>query len=367
MILIRRLFLPLIVPCVLASALLHAASAVAQTTGAGASSSGNRIEGDLKFLPIPYINYNRSIGLQGGALPLVMFNPVKRDSISPSSMAGMFGMYSGNKTWVFMVFCRIYLDKDNWRLAGAWGRGDYNFQFFLESPVDDWIPYSTDVDVAFAQLQRRLYRQLYGGISYVHLYFETRLDALPDRSTETALHGLGCDLSLDHRSSIYYPRSGFVSNMRLFTYPAAFGNETASDKLVFDYNHFAPSRHGLDVIATRFFAGAGLGDLAFDQQFIVGQRRDIRGYTQGAYRGDYMLALQGEYRWRIRERLGAVGFAGLATVFDGINEDDDGKPLPGLGVGVRFTADTETNMNIGLDWAVGVDDWGIYFGLGEAF
>jgi hypothetical protein len=79
-----------------------------------------------------------------------------------------------------------------------------------------------------------------------------------------------------------------------------------------------------------------------------------------------MLALQGEYRWNFHPRLGAVGFAGVATIFDAVNADDDGKLLPSVGTGFRFTADTETNMNVGMDIAVGLDDWGIYFRIGEA-
>lgn len=178
---------------------------------------------------------------------------------------------------------------------------------------------------------------------------------------------MGLSLALDHRSSVYYPRTGFESTLKYFTYPSAFGNETDLDKIEFEYNHFVPARGDRDVIAGRFFAGLGIGDLAFEQQFIVGQRQDIRGYTQGAFRGDYLLAIQGEYRWNFRPRLSAVGFAGLATVFETVNEDDDGRLLPGIGAGFRFTADTETNMNVGMDIAVGIDDWGIYFRLGEAF
>ena len=115
-----------------------------------------------------------------------------------------------------------------------------------------------------------------------------------------------------------------------------------------------------------FFSGLGIGDLNFNQQFIVGNT-DIRGYTQGAFRGNYQLALQGEYRYNFENRWGLVGFFGLATIFESINPDDDGTILPGAGVGFRFTADKETHMNVGMDIAAGKDDWGIYFRLGEAF
>jgi hypothetical protein len=57
----------------------------------------------------------------------------------------------------------------------------------------------------------------------------------------------------------------------------------------------------------------------------------------------------------------------VATVFNAINEADDGKLLPGIGTGIRFRAFQETNMSVGLDVAVGIEDWGIYFQIGEAF
>jgi len=120
------------------------------------------------------------------------------------------------------------------------------------------------------------------------------------------------------------------------------------------------------VFATRVFSGIGLGEVNFNQQFIIGNT-DIRGYSKGQYRGNYALAVQGEYRWNFHKRLGAVGFAGLATIFESNNSDDDGKLLPGIGAGFRYTYMKDTRSNIGFDIAKGRDDWGIYFRLSEAF
>ena len=81
-----------------------------------------------------------------------------------------------------------------------------------------------------------------------------------------------------------------------------------------------------------------------------------------------MMAIQGEYRWNLTDsKFGFVGFLGFATVFDAINEDHNGKILPGAGAGFRYTVSSETNMNVGLDFAKGNGDWGIYFRLGESF
>ena len=84
-------------------------------------------------------------------------------------------------------------------------------------------------------------------------------------------------------------------------------------------------------------------------------------------RGNYIPAIQGEYRWNFVDRWGAVCFFGFASVFESINTEDDGRLLPGVGFGFRYTAFTDNHMNVGLDIATGRNDWGIYFRIGEAF
>jgi hypothetical protein len=297
----------------------------------GGGGASGRIEGNFKFMPIPYINYNRSIGLSLGALPMAMFNPIEDDTLSPSSVAAVLGMYSTNDTWFVMGFGALFLDEDNWRIIAAGGLGSINFQFYLDNPIDKWIPYNTQADFIFTQVQRRIYNKIYLGVSYVYTKFKTSTEAFTD-TAETTLKGLGLSLSMDRRKNFYYPKDGFLTTIKYFTYPKTFSNEFISNKVEIEYNHYFPFRDEQDVLAGRFYAGLGIGDLEFNQQFIVGQK-DIRGYTQGEFRGNYILAIQGEYRWNFYERWGVVGFLGFASVFESINSEDDGRILPGVGVG----------------------------------
>ncbi len=340
-------------------------SSFAQGLPGGGGSGGGRIEGKFQFVPIPYINYNRSVGFTLGALPMAMWNPVDSDTLSPSSIVGGLGMYTTNKTWFVMGFGAFFFDEDNWRIVLAGGTGSVNFQFYLDNPINQWIPYNTAVDFAFVQVQRRVIHKLYAGASMIYLKTETTTDEFP-LSESALLKGLGMNLTLDTRPNFYYPRSGYNTNIKYLSYPEAFGNEFVSSKIEIDHNHYFPFRDNQDILAGRAFIGLGIGDLSFNQQFVVGQR-DIRGYTQGAFRGDYLLAIQGEYRWNFHSRWGGVGFLGLATVFKSINESDNGRILPGIGCGIRYTAFTDNHMNVGLDIAVGYEDWGIYFRIGEAF
>ena len=233
---------------------------------AGGGSNIGRIEEDFKFLPIPYVNYNRSIGFQLGAIPMAQFNPVSSDTLSPSSIAGLFGMYSTNKTYFLMAFAKLYFDQDNWRFLSAVGTGSVNFQFFLDAPVEAWIPYNTKMDMFYIEAQRRVYKKIYVGLSYIYIKFDTETEITEEVFTNT-LNGLGLKLSMDYRENVYYPREDYFNNLKYFTYPEFMGNEAESSKLQFDHNHFFPMRDGKDVIAARLFVGLGLVDLSFNQQF----------------------------------------------------------------------------------------------------
>ena len=95
-------------------------------------------------MPVPYINYDRSMGVTLGAVPMLMFNPTEKDTLSPSSLVGGVGTWSTNKTWFLMGFGMFFLDEDNWRITTAGGVGAINFQFYLDGIVGGWIPYRSD-------------------------------------------------------------------------------------------------------------------------------------------------------------------------------------------------------------------------------
>jgi len=146
----------------LAAALLLPTVVPAQ--GVGDDKAG-RIEGRYKIVPLPYVGYNRSIDLSVGALPMVMFNPVERDTISPSSVAGLLGMYATNGTWFGMGFTKMSFSEDRWRFTAAGGVGSIDFQFYLDNPVAIWVPYNTRADFAYLGVQRQIIENVYGGVT----------------------------------------------------------------------------------------------------------------------------------------------------------------------------------------------------------
>ena len=331
----------------------------------GGGGEGDRIDGKFKFLPLPYVDYNRAVGVTLGAIPMAMMNLSEKDTISPSSTVGLVGTYSENKTWFVMGFGVFYLDEDNWRIKAAGGYGDVNYQFYAANPIDQWFRYNTNADFLYVSVQKQIIPDLYAGLGYIYTTFKTSTDFF-EREFTTQLHGIVIDATYDRRSSVTYPRDGYFLQGRFRMYPQFANDQNDSNQMTLAYNHYFPMVGRRDVLAARFYSGLSFGDVSFNQQFIVGGT-DIRGYSFGQFRGKSVIAAQGEYRWNFHKRFGAVGFAGLATVLGSFNETDEGRLLPGIGTGVRYVFLKETHSTVGFDVAVGDGDWGFYFRLSEAF
>jgi len=348
---------------------------LAQGPPSGGSGGGERTDKKVSFAPVPYINYDRTLGLSVGFLPMIMYNMSEKDTISPSSLTGLLGMYTTNKSWFGMVFNKTYFNEDKYRATLAAGTGFINYQFFMSEPIDiGYLDYNVDMDFFFIELQRKLVSHLYFGLNYKYASMLTIIPEfevpdggiIPEQEETVVLHGLGAILTFDGRDDVYYPYNGNLVTLNFSTFPEFMSNEMVSEKIELEYNHYFPFRRNQDVLAARFYGGAGIGELSFNQQFVVGEG-DIRGYTQGKYRGEQKFAIQAEYRWNPGKKIGFIGYAGTGMVFNGINSEDDGKLLPAIGTGFRYNVFPDNHMNVGIDLAVAPDDWGIYFRIGEAF
>ena len=331
-----------------------------------AVSSGTKKEKEHSFVPAPYLNYSRSIGAGFGVIPMYMFQMTKGDTISPQSLVGALGIYTTNKTYFAMGFGKLYFAEDRWRVSVAAGIGDINFQVFIDRPMVQYINYNTNMFFAQGVVQTKVFKRLYAGPVIQYLEF---LSVFGDEYTyvlATQLTGIGLDLDWDGRDNVYYPHKGVLAEVNWNSYPLFIGNEEESNSITSAFNYFKVRQSSNDVWAHRFYGNFGLGDVSFNQQTVVG-RSDLRGYTQGDYRGDGMMDVQSEYRLNFENKMGMVFFGGVGTIYGAINEEDNWTLLPSVGTGFRYLVFPENNMNIGLDVAAGKGDWGIYFRVGEAF
>lgn len=322
---------------------------------------------------IPIINYDPSLGGTFGAMTSLFYKLNPDDTVSPSSSSGLIGIYTTNGTWFAGAFQRMYLQEDNWRIIAAAGTGNINFQYWQEMPVigGDYIGFGTDALFALGRVERRVYEKLYFGLNGIYAHAKTSFD-LPDffpdtlRTDERNLNSLGYLLSYDSRDNQINPYSGFNIEFKHYFYRSWLNSDNNFEQFELTYTHYIKLRDEKHILVPRFHTAIATGDVPFQGQNVVGQD-DIRGYSSGKYRENQVYAIQAEYRWRFYKKLGMVGFAGLATAVDNISELGNTEILPGIGAGIRYMAIPSERVNIGFDVAVGKDDWGLYFRIGESF
>ena len=321
----------------------------------------------IELSVMPFLSYNRNLDFMFGAIPMLMYKLDQSDTISPKSMSGVSGVYTTNKSYFVSVFNRWYYKEDTWRFKLFAFTGDYNTQFYLEdNEAPGFYDYATRMTMASIGFQRKIVKKLFGGVTYTYAHYDTVYEdeVLPEDVTQT--NALEFNLLYDSRNAVYYPTSGLKSQIRYISFPTWLGNDESANKILMEYNQYFAMKNGRDIIAARFFGKFGLGNIAFQQQTTIGGK-DIRGYSEGKYRGDGIMDVQGEYRYNFNDKMGLVGFAGLATLYGSDNDSFNWKMYPGAGVGYRYRAFKAVKFNIGLDAAVGKGDWGIYFRIGEAF
>ncbi|MBD0822539.1 BamA/TamA family outer membrane protein [Aestuariibaculum marinum] len=320
---------------------------------------------ELKIMP--YLSYNRNLKVMLGIIPMANYRLNANDSISPKSMSGIAGVYTTNGSYFAAVFNRWFFNENKWRVAFFGATGNHMSQFFMEDvDVSGFYDYDTNTTMVSAAVKRKITESFYGGITYTYSFFDTVYEDDVQPASKTKTNAVELNMLYDSRNSQYYPTKGINTQIRLITYPEWFGNENSANKFISNYNTYFPMRQNNDVLAARFSGQFGLGDVPFEQQETIGGK-DIRGYSEGKYRGDGLISLQGEYRYNFNRKMGLVGFAGIATIYGSTNEDFDWDAYPGFGVGYRYNVFDGMKFNIGLDAAVGKGDWGIYFRIGEAF
>lgn len=344
-------------------------------------------EKKFAFMPLPTLTYDRSQGLGAGAIAIGLFK-ADNSKDAPLSRVMAVGNYATNDSYYMMLGTRLYLAEDKWRIIAAAGYINYNFQAFQDFEDGGTggvtgiyeTPYTTKGALFVFALQRRVFENFYMGIGG----FTMRSDVivtLPDNSEimqPNNINSLAIPISYDTRNSIYNPSSGIFIDGRFSVVPSWLDNENDFVKTMLYVNHYKKI-DDRKILASRFAMKANFGDVPFASQDYIGQT-DLRGYTQGEYRGNQTYTAQTEFRNNFYKKWGYVGFAGLGIAY---RKSEEGaaagdwynsgaswsKLLPSIGTGARYQVIEKAGqkVNAGIDIAAGRGDWGFYFRITEAF
>ena len=337
------------------------------------------------FLVLPLVINNPTFKTGFGVMPMYFFKFDKEDEDSPPSIASVLGLYSTNKSYVFLAMGRFYWNKDKNRANIAFGpmRTNNDFIYQTEAGDDIQLVYSELRNFILLEYSRKIIGDFYLGALYLGTQTNYRFDQGTDEQNEFTeeffkeygiqdnfVSSIGLNFSFDNRDYVYYPTSGASFSVRPKLFRSWLGSDNDYVDTDFNATYFKSWTYK-NVLGFSLAGGIASGDVPFDGYQTYGTRNNLRGYPGGKYRGKNMIALQAEYRRIIYKKWGAVGFAGTGSIWGNDNEGEEAFErnwLPSVGVGARYMVSLEKRINIRLDYAVGVDgNQGLYFGIMEAF
>ncbi|MDD3925780.1 MAG: outer membrane protein assembly factor [bacterium] len=143
------------------------------------------------------------------------------------------------------------------------------------------------------------------------------------------------------------------------------GGDFDFNKYILDGRRYIRLSRQNHVLALRFNAGLGTGDIPTYEQFTLGGAFTLRGFEEDSLRGNNVLSATAEYRVPVNKNLAGVLFVDAGKVWgQTVPLADEGDIKLGYGAGIRV----ETPIGpIRLDYGIGEAGGRVHFSIGQMF
>ncbi len=225
----------------------------------------------------------------------------------------------------------------------------------------------------FPQLLRRVYKDLYVGVS---LEFQQVFRFAYDKNSfydyrniiglqGGIIPGAGFLVTWDSRNNAFSPTKGEFFELSLTDFENHRKNYDYSN-YIFDFRKYVETRRGR-VVAFQVYGNLNKGSIPLLSLASMGGNMIMRGYYSGRFRDKNLIAAQIEYRRPIYKGIGLVGFAGVGQVSN--NPEDFGlnQFKCAGGAGLRIALKPKERLNLRMDYGVARHSHGFYLTLAEAF
>ncbi len=359
------------------AAVLSAGFCLCPPASAAADPPGPETPYKSKIVGIPFLYYTPETKLAFGAGGVLTFRVGSPRKGTRTSSVWAYGTYSLEKQFNVLIKPEIYLEGNDFCLAGSfrfertpqhfYGLGDET----ASSDEESFTPRTVEAQIG---IRRRLLGGLYGGVQFD--FENTTMEkvapgGLLASGTITGsrggmLAGLGISLNWDTRDASMFPRRGTFLQLTADSYNAIAGSQFSFSRFKLDLRKYLPL--GEDrVLALQGYVLTTGGDVPFYKLALLGGDTLLRGYYKGRFRDKAMAIVQAEYRALISNRIGFVGFAGMAQVFPGLARFGGGDLKFSVGTGMRYVISKRDGTTVRLDMAWGDRSFGLYVTAQEAF
>ena len=354
-------------------------------------------KGEWLIAPIPINSPAIGAGLEFGFARLFPFN--KKDEVSPASAVGVAGVFTNNGSRAIAFGGKLYLKEDRYRVTAGLAKASMNFDIYgIGSSAGNegyYIPLNASGVAGVGEFLMRLKKGIYVGLRGQYRNADMGLnrekleedeedspqppeqvakviEQLQDQFLQQTTVSLGPRFQWDTRDSVFYPKSGFLTEVASDFFSTGLGSKWSYQFYRVSFNKYTKlSEHS--VLAFRGMGCAAAGDrVPIYDMCLFGTMNDLRGYPGGRYQDRRMFATQGEYRWTLPSqgfmgRFGLVAFAGVGAVGSKFSEIGTDDLLPAGGGGVRFRLLKKYPVNFRVDYGFGKDNRTLSIGVMEAF
>jgi len=333
-----------------------------------------------KIIIAPIISYSPETNLAFGMGNKVLFKMKGSGKETRTSNMPISIQYTLNNQFIIYSGFEIFSPGEKYMLTG-----NILFKSFpqLYYGIGRDTPESNEEEMEFNQiliepifLKRMFSDYLFvgGGIRYNKVYdVKYERDGILENTQVSGNLGsevLGIELALvyDSRPNLINSSSGWYAEFTYGVYDQSFGSSQSFSLARLDLRKYINlSEKRWEILAFQLithFADdrAPLAELAY-----LGSEEIMRGYYEGRYIDKNIIALQTEYRRRIKGRLGGVVFLGVGDVAPTISKFTFKNLRPSFGFGLRFLLERRENLNLRFDWGFGNDTNNYYLNVSEAF
>jgi Omp85 superfamily domain len=351
--------------------LLGSPAAAADETAAGRDPYKPKISG------LPFAYYSPETKLAFGLGGVFNFRTGQHKEKARTSSVWVFATYSLAKQYSILLKPEIYLKNNSLAFFGSlrYERSPQNFYGIGDDTEDaageSYTPRSLSLQVG---VKRRVAGALFGGLSFE--FEDVTIEkvtpgGLLASGAYTGSHGgmlagFGVGLDWDTRDAVLFPRRGTFIQLLGNSFGALAGSDYSFTRVKLDARQYLPAGRA-KVLVLQTFLLQTFGDVPFYKLALLGGDSLLRGYYKGRFRDKGLVLVQAEYRVLVSERIGIVGFAGLANVFAKLKDFEPRLIKYSLGTGLRYVINKRDGATLRLDLAWGRASFGLYATAQEAF
>ena len=326
----------------------------------------------------PYLYYTPETQLAIGVGGIATFYTSEDEELRPSNIS-LSGYYTTNDQYQFTLHPKFYFAQNRYFAGVKLTFGHYVSKFYgigPETPDIDTAEYGTDRNGLELNIEMPPVFFVSDRSGFVYNY-QYSGDVDPEDnpyllsgevtgSDGGTSSGMGAVLVWDRRDSSFYPTKGDLDQITAIFYTSATGSDFIFWTMEVDDRRYIPLAPG-KVLALETYVNIAVGDAPFDMLPALGGQHRMRGYFEGRFVDHAYLMGQVEYRQLLTGPWGFVAFAALGNVAPDLTLFQGSSFKFAGGVGLRFLFNKEEHVNLRVDFGVGNNSNGVYFGLEEAF